>query len=359
MNAKTAKINFTRNFTVSVSPAGSPYYHGWPTVANMGNGVLAAVCSGFRECHICPFGRVTLFRSTDGGKNWDEGTKLSNGPLDDRDAGITLAADGSWLVNYFTSTHGISIGKLDEMPESWKAVAEKITLSDLNREHGFWMLRSADRGLTWNKYMVPVNNVHGPSLLRDGSLIWAGKELDPHRVRAARMGEALIVCRSTDNGLTWEKLSALPPVPWQSCRNWVEAHQAECADGTLLVQFRNQSFRFADYETWQTESADRGKTWSEPHPIGFGTPSHLLPLPDGRILMTYGYRRNPTGNRARISEDNGQTWSEEMILSDDSPSWDMGYPSTARLDDGTFFTLWYENTDGTAKLRGLNWQLDK
>ena len=64
-------------------------------------------------------------------------------------------------------------------------------------------------------------------------------------------------------------------------------------------------------------------------------------------------------NRARISEDNGTTWSEDMVLSDDSPSWDMGYPSTARLDDGTFFTLWYENIRGTARLRGLNWQLDR
>ena len=151
MNAETARIRFTRNFTVSVSPADSPYYHGWPTVANMGNGVLAAVCSGFREAHICPFGRVTLFRSADGGRTWDEGTKLTAGPLDDRDAGITLAADGSWLVNYFTSTHGISVANQDEMPGSWKAAAGKITLADLNREHGFWMLRSADRGLSWSK----------------------------------------------------------------------------------------------------------------------------------------------------------------------------------------------------------------
>ena len=126
----------------------------------------------------------------------------------------------------------------------------------------------------------------------------------------------------------------------------------------MLVQFRNQSFQFCDYETWQTESTDGGKSWSKPHPIGFGTPSHLLSLPDGRVLMTYGYRRTPVGNRVRISEDNGMNWSEEIVLNYDFPSWDMGYPSTARLDNGTFFTLWYENINGTAKLKGLNWQLD-
>ena len=355
----TKKIRFTENFTVSVTPADSPYYYGWSTVANMGNGVLVAVCSGGREKHVCPFGRVILFRSTDGGRTWDDGTRVTDGPLDDRDAGITLAADGSWLVNYFTSVHWISDGIVDEMPESWKKVAEKITLADLNREHGFFILRSTDQGGSWKKYPVPVNNVHGPTLLKDGSLIWAGKDLDYHHVKSSRMGEKLIICRSTDNGQTWETLSSLPSVLWQNRQKWVEAHQTECADGTFLVQFRNQNFQFADYETWQSESTDKGKTWSEPHPIGFGTPSHLLTLPDGRILMTYGYRRSPFSNRVRISDDNGMTWSDEIVLNDDFPSWDMGYPSTARLDDGTFFTLWYENNDGTAKLRGMNWQLDE
>ena len=38
-------------------------YHGWPTLARRGNGELLVVCSGGRESHVCPFGRVELMRS--------------------------------------------------------------------------------------------------------------------------------------------------------------------------------------------------------------------------------------------------------------------------------------------------------
>ena len=37
-----------------------PTYHGWPTLTNVGGDKLAVVCSGGREAHICPFGKVFL-----------------------------------------------------------------------------------------------------------------------------------------------------------------------------------------------------------------------------------------------------------------------------------------------------------
>ena len=46
-------------------------YHGWPTVCNMGNDHLALVCSGEREAHEDPFGRVLIYESPDGGKTWN------------------------------------------------------------------------------------------------------------------------------------------------------------------------------------------------------------------------------------------------------------------------------------------------
>src|SRR5688572_3378103 len=45
-------------------------YHGWPTLARRKNGELLVTCSGGREAHVCPFGRVELIRSTDGGEHW-------------------------------------------------------------------------------------------------------------------------------------------------------------------------------------------------------------------------------------------------------------------------------------------------
>ena len=40
-------------------------YHGWPTMIRRKNGELLVVCSGGRETHVCPFGRVELIRSFD------------------------------------------------------------------------------------------------------------------------------------------------------------------------------------------------------------------------------------------------------------------------------------------------------
>ncbi|MDI3290796.1 hypothetical protein QHF83_46210 [Polyangium sp. 15x6] len=43
--------------------------------------------------------------------------------------------------------------------------------------------------------------------------------------------------------------------------------------------------------------------------------------------MTYGYRREPYGIRARVSGDGGRTWSTPVTLSDDGTNGDLGYPS--------------------------------
>jgi hypothetical protein len=91
----------------------------------------------------------------------------------------------------------------------------------------------------------------------------------------------------------------------------------------------------------------------------WGLPSHLLRLTDGRLLMTYGHRRAPLGNQARLSTDHGVTWSEPMILSGDGNSGDLGYPSTVQLADGSLLTVWYELLKGSSRavLRQARWKL--
>ncbi len=334
-------------------------YHGWPTIANVGGDKLMAVCSGGRQRHVCPYGRVYLYTSSDGGRNWSKPQIITDGPLDDRDAGIVTAPDGSLLVNYFTSIHFADTYREREVPPEWGKVEKSITLETLKKEHGFFLKRSTDGGKTWSeKILVPVNNVHGPTVLKDGSLFWVGRELSHTYVQSCRLGNRVIAVRSTDNGLTWETVSEIRPPAGQDVRNYYEIHTVQAENGTIITQIRNHC-GCDDVDTWQALSFDNGHTWTVPRRVCYGFPTHLLNLSDGRILMCYGYRRKPYGNRCRVSEDNGISWSEDLVLSEDGFSWDIGYPSTAQLNDGTLVTLWYQFRDSTglASLRCMGWRM--
>jgi hypothetical protein len=338
-------------------------YHGWPTLARRKSGQLLLVCSGGREGHVCPFGRVDLMRSNDGGDTWTWPRVVLDGPIDDRDAGVLETDKGTILVTTFTSLayedHYLAkAGKTDPWPKEkldrWLAAHNRVGAEERKAALSVWMIRSTDGGVTFSgRYFSQVNSPHGPVQLSDGRLLYAGKELwhGEHRIG---------VCQSTDDGQTWSWLAQIPTREADNPKNYHELHAVEAADGRLIVQIRNHNKTNAG-ETLQTESTDGGKTWASPHEIGvWGLPSHLLRLADDRLLMTYGHRRAPLGNQARVSDDHGQTWSEAIILSGDGVSGDLGYPSTAQLDDGSLVTVWYENMAGSpnAVLRQAQWTLD-
>lgn len=319
-----------------------PYYCGWPTLARTKAGRLLLVCSGGRESHVCPFGRVELIISDDGGQTWSEPQILMDSPIDDRDAGVVEAADGSLLVTTFTSLAyedrwENELSKLDTpQARRWRGVQMRTTPAERKRLLGTWMLRSRDRGLTWSApYSVPVNSPHGPAPLSDGRLLYAGKSLWGPTPWVG-MAESL------DHGATWRRTAAMPVRAGESHLDYHELHVVEAADGTLIAHIRNHAKR-NERETLQSESADGGKTWSAPHSIGvWGLPSHLLRLRDGRLLMSYGYRREPFGIQARVSEDHGKSWSAAITVTDDAFDHDLGYPSTVERDDGRLVTIWYE-----------------
>ncbi|MDB5335059.1 MAG: BNR/Asp-box repeat protein, partial [Planctomycetaceae bacterium] len=196
------------------------------------------------------------------------------------------------------------------------------------------------------------NSPHGPIALSDTRVLYPGKEL---WTKEARVG----VCQSTDDGQTWGWLATIPTRPGDDHRQYHELHGVECDDGSLVVHIRNHNQNNRG-ETLQTASTDGGKTWSVPHAINvWGLPSHLLRLKDGRLLMSYGHRRKPFGNQARISSDHGKTWSEPLTISADGHTGDLGYPSTVECQDGSFVTVWYEllKDSPNAQLRQARWKL--
>ena len=350
--APPARIHAKR--VISMQPR---LYHGWPTLARRRNGELLLVCSGGRESHVCPFGRVELMRSKDEGGHWSFPRVLIDGPVDDRDAGVMETAEGTLLVTTFTSVgyaailaraEGLESNRQGVWPrrklERWQAIHRRITAAERDLELGSWMIRSTDGGRSWSApYRCPVNSPHGPIQLSDGRLLYAGKIFwyGQSGQSKGRIG----VCESTDDGQSWRWLAEIPTRSGDDVEGYHELHAVEISDGALIAHIRNHN-KANERETLQSESVDGGKTWSVPRPIGvWGLPSHLMRLRDGRLLMTYGHRRPPLGNQARISQDQGRTWSSAMIISGDGTSSDLGYPSTVELEDGSLLTAWYEVMD--------------
>ena len=348
--------------TTIISPD-AQHYHGWPTMTRLPAGQLLLVCSGGREAHVCPFGRVDMFVSNDDGKSWSWPRTLLDSNVDDRDAGILRTANGTLLVTTFTSLAYEPILKAAETDGTWdaeklrrwRAAHRRMNPGRHGSDLGQWMIRSTDGGRTWSpRYPSIVNSPHGPIQLGDGRLLYAGKELWTGQRRTG-------VCESRDDGLTWQWLAEIPARPGDTVEQYHELHAVECTSGRQVVHVRNHNEANAR-ETLQSESADGGHTWSVPHPIGvWGLPSHLLRLRDakGSLLMTYGHRRAPLGNQARLSDDEGRTWSEPMLISADGTSTDLGYPSTVELEDHTLLTVWYEAMKGNpmAVLRQARWRI--
>ncbi len=336
-------------------------YHGWPTVARLKDGRLIAASSGGREEHICPFGRVDLYTSADDGTTWAGPRTILDTDIDDRDAGVLETSKGTWLVTTFTSlayepilikAEGSGTWEAAKL-RRWQAARDRLSAPQRQAELGQFLVRSTDGGRSWSSRIdTIVNSPHGPIQLKDGRLLYAGKELWTGERRNG-------VAESADDGLTWRWLAPIPARPGDDPAQYHEFHAVECASGRLVVQIRNHN-PSESRETLQSESADGGRSWSVPHPIGvWGLPSHLLRLKDGRLLMTYGYRRAPFGNQARVSRDEGRTWSEPIVLSADGASTDLGYPSTVELGDGTLLTVWYEVLRGNprAVLRQARWRI--
>lgn len=336
-------------------------YHGWPTLTRRANGELLVVCSGGRETHVCPFGRVELIRSKDEGKTWSWPEIVIDGPIDDRDAGVVETAKGTLLVTTFTSlAYEPTLQKAEQgggwaadKLARWQGARNRIDADQRRAALGVWMKRSTDGGVTWSgRYDSVVNSPHGPIQLADGRLLYAGKDLwrEPNRVG---------VCESKDDGKTWSWLAEIPTREGDDHEQYHELHAVEAANGTIVVHVRNHNAKNSR-ETLQCESTDGGKTWSVPHSIGvWGLPSHLLRLKDDRLVMSYGHRRAPLGNQARVSKDHGKTWSEPILLSTDGASGDLGYPSSVQLTDGSLLTVWYESLPGSpfAQLRQVHWEL--
>ena len=328
-------------------------YMGWPTVCRRADDELLVVFSGDRSQHVCPWGKVQLVRSSDDGASWSEPETLCNTPLDDRDAGIIETAEGTLVVNWFTSlafdqaSRGSWLAKLEppEILAEWQRHAEKLTPEIRDRWLGYWTRRSTDAGKTWGEPVQHLGNApHGGILLEDGRLLFVGK-------RAVDGRTELTVEESRDDGRSWQQIGTVPQNPADDPNQYFEPHVVEAGDGRLVAMFRyhfsesgNGSRREEKCMLRQSESRDAGKTWTPCHTTPMqGYPPHLIRLKDDTLVCVYGRRRPPFGEYACISRDAGQTWDiENEIRLAAATSGDLGYPASTEMADGSILTVYYQ-----------------
>ena len=212
---------------------------------------------------------------------------------------------------------------------------------------GAYVHRSFDRGRTWEiGRRLDTAPFEGAYTIRsavempDGTLLFAVTDI-PH-------WRQIYLLRSRDGGITWT-VGAL--VASDSSRQFSEPCLLRVGQ-RLLILIREEVTGFLH----QAESADGGETWTAPRvtPM-WGGPPHVLDLGDGRLLCVYGHRRPPFGVRGCLSLDGGQTWDigHEVVVRDDLPNANLGYPSSILVSPGRVFTTYYgEDAAGVTCIQG-------
>jgi len=322
-------------------------YFGWPTVERLKDGTLFVASSGLRSEHICPWGKTVLNVSYDRGETWSPPRVIQDSPIDDRDAGIIKIGDNRLLVSWFRSdTRRYFSAFTDSRRKEYEEVFAKLDDEQVKELLGSWIMTSNDSGKTWSlPVRVPVSAPHGPVLLGSGNILYLGKD-------KGEMTVGKILCAiSEDAGLTWKTVGEVPVLQGTDAANYHEPHVVELPSGRLIGMIRVQNYEgksledvgIPSFSMMQTESDNGGHTWTTPRPLGFhGSPPHLLRHSSGVLILTYGYRLKPFGQRVAFSYDEGVTWDNDWIIRDDGPDGDLGYPSTVELSDGSLFTVYYQ-----------------
>ena len=68
----------------------------------------------------------------------------------------------------------------------------------------------------------------------------------------------------------------------------------------------------------------------------------LLQLPAGRLALVYG-NRDGYAICARLSADQGESWSDEIVLRGGGANGDIGYARAVARDDGAVVAVYYFN----------------
>lgn len=324
-------------------------HHAFPGAAKLPNGDLAVV---FREgeAHVCPYGRICIVFSKDGGKNWSAPVAIADTASDERDPSIHTLPDGRVLVTFGGWNSWMFYANT---ADQFAQETAYIRQAGPEKFGGSRYMFSRDNGQSWETPIrVPGFSPHGP-LYADGNFYQPSLGNDNGK-------RQVYLYKGSGDAKSWDK----PVLVGESAGGnaavqavFEEPHTALLPDGRMVTAIRVPSDGYMRISF----SSDKGQTWSVPEktPVR-GFPQHLLVLKDGRLMATYGYRYYPYGIRACFSKDGGKTWEldKEVIIQDNGINIDLGYPVSLQREDGRIFTVYYHITrkHPTCFIEGAIWK---
>ena len=349
------KISNAIHGKICAYPPENPFgYFGWPSIAKTSDGTIIAAGSGFRNTHVCPFGKSVIFRSNDQGNSWGPAQVAVSSFIGVRDCGLTPLPSNRVLLSYFTSDtrfyypptrntcpKGIEFGPF---MASWD---DKKVIEELG---SFTRILDPD-GSVGPRRISPLSAPHGPILGKDGILYYAGSVFGKKDEKGNwtfamenyQKQPIIALYKSCDEGVTWEAVIEDIPLEFpEENLVFAEPHIVEKTTGGFIIFLRGETGPNL-LATWSIESDITGTVWSKPKKIATGAPPHVMRHSSGILILSTGYRQAPYGQLVSFSMDDGATWDSDYFLHDDGICSDLGYPSTVELDDGSLMTAYYQS----------------
>ena len=301
---------------------------------------------------LAPDGRLfaaasgRLYSSGDGGLSW-EWRPISFDGMESV-GGFGVLPDGTLLLLYGTprqenSVRDFAVARSTDGGASWEP-GKPFDISPY----------TGSPGSDGNKICVlPDGTAIVAACLRNGNGI---VDHDGTELPLDQQGIHDYVYRSADGGKTWGDRTLL-------ARDSAESNFLSLGGNRVLAAIRRQRISGSNDkpQSWQqdvggepiskvlflADSDDGGRTWTDVRmwtEVRGDCPGEFARLSDGRIMLLHAHRYPyPSANLgARVSRDEGKTWSDERYVVSEG----CGYSGTMVLDDDTIVTVC-----GNAQLR--------
>lgn len=236
-----------------------------------------------------------------------------------------------------------------------------------------YLYYSTDRGVNWRgPFSLPKFDLLSWQLRTDYLVegkntciaFWSGSK---ERFKRDENGGMVYMVKTTDGGLTWTQEARVSRVVEPS----EQKHDVALMPATVRISPTKLVTCLRNLTAYPKVgwidcrvSTDNGRTWSlQSKPVGDEagtTPPALSRLADGRLVLTYGYRKplkGPTSIRAKLSEDDGKAWGDELILRTGGGDEDIGYTRNTVRPDGKIVTIyyWQENEKAERDIAATIW----